>query len=239
MPILVKHREIVVPGQLIAEGSDVEVANTYSVNKVGDKVYSTVVGLSDIQGNRISVIPLEGTYMPKVGDVVIGMIEDIGLTSWIVDIKSPYRAILHANDFLTKPFNPLKDNLRKFLEVGDYIVAKITAFDRSKDPTLTAKGRGLGKITSGSVIEIIPSRVPRVIGKKGSMINMLKEETKCKIVVGLNGRIWVKGPNPDLEEIAILAIKKIERETYTSGLTDRVREFIRSERERRGIKFEG
>ena len=84
-------------------------------------------------------------------------------------------------------------------------------------------------------MEIIPSRVPRVIGRRGSMINMVKEETKCQITVGLNGRIWIIGPTPAHEEVAVLAIKKIERETHTSGLTDRVKMFIREELRKRGL----
>ena len=235
MPVLVKHREIVVPGQVIAEGDDVKAAHSPSVFRAGSKIYSTVVGLADVQNNTVNVIPLEGTYFPKVGDLVIGMVEDVGLTTWILDIRAPYKAVLHANEYLNRPFNPLKDNLRKILEVGDYVIAKILSFDRGKDPTLTTKGRGLGRITSGRVVEVVPSRVPRIIGRKGSMISMLKEETGCTIVVGLNGRIWVRGPSNDMEEIAVLAIKKIERETHTSGLTDRVREFILEEKNKREV----
>lgn len=239
MPVKVSHREIVVPGQLVAEGEDVSLTLSPSIYKVNSKVYSSVVGLAEVQEGKVGVIPLEGKYFPKVGDLVIGMVEDVGLTTWILDIRSPYRAVLHANEYLNRPFNPLKDNLRNILEVGDYVIAKILSFDRSRDPTLTTKGRGLGKISSGRVVDIVPSRVPRVIGKKGSMISMLKKETGCDIVVGLNGRIWVKSRDSSREEVAILAIKKIELETHTSGLTDRVREFIVKELEERGVGRNG
>jgi len=236
MPILVQHRQIVLPGQLLAEGKDVEVKAQHTIYRVGDKYYSSVIGLADIQeGKRLSVIALEGFYFPKVDDVVIGMIVDIGLTSWTVDIRSPYLAILHASDVLNKPFNPLKDNLRRHLDLGDLVLAKISQFDRTRNPVLTVKGKGLGKITKGVIVEIIPSRVPRVIGRRGSMINMVKEETKCQITIGLNGRIWIIGPTPAHEEVAVLAIKKIERETHTSGLTDRVKMFIREELRKRGL----
>lgn len=239
MPVKVGHREIVLPGQLVAEGEDVEIRSQYTIYKVNSKYYSAVIGLTDVQNERkISIIALEGFYFPKIDDIVIGMISDIGLTSWTVDIRSPYVAILHASDALSKPFNPLKNNLRRYYDIGDMVLAKISYFDRTRDPVLTVKGKGLGKITKGKIIEIIPSRVPRVIGKKGSMINMLKEETNCQIIVGLNGRIWIIGPSSSHEEIATLAIKKIERETHTSGLTDRVRNFIREELKRRGLSIE-
>ena len=72
---------------------------------------------------------------------------------------------------------------------------------------------------------ITPARVPRLIGRKGSMINMLKSELQTDIVVGQNGVVWLKG-KPDRVDIAIDAIRQIEREAHTSGLTDRVRETI-------------
>jgi len=235
MPIYVQNRELVTPGTLLAENEDLRL-ETPTVFKHGNKVYSSTIGLVDLSDKRINVIPLEGKYIPKVGDLVIGLIEDYGLTYWIVDIKAPYKAILNVGEVLNRPFNPLKENIKNIYDIGDYVLAKVIAFDRTKDPALTTKQKGLGKITKGRIVEIIPSRVPRVIGKKASMITMLKTETKCQITVGLNGRIWIIGPSPEYEEIAILAIKKIENEAHTSGLTDRIRAFIRKELEKRELK---
>jgi exosome complex component RRP4 len=235
--LFIANRQVVVPGDPIAEGSDVVVDSPY-IERVGNRYYAVVIGLATVQQEdgrvRIGLIPLEGAYIPKQGDVVVGVIEDVGITHWEVDIRSPYRGILTVQEVLDRPFNPATESLQKYLDVGDYIVAKIVAFDRTRDPLLTVKGKGLGRITEGVVVEIKPSRVPRVIGKKASMISMLTSETGCEFVVGQNGRIVVKCPSKELEEIAVLAIKMIEREAHTTGLTDRVREFIRRERERRG-----
>ena len=64
--------------------------------------------------------------------------------------------------------------------------------------------------------------MPRLIGKKGSMINMIKDKTGCKIVVGQNGLVWVKGKQ-EMEQIVKDTIKLIEKEAHTSGLTDRIK----------------
>ncbi len=45
----------------------------------------------------------------------------------------------------------------------------------------------------GSVIDISHVKIPRVIGRNGSMISMLKKELNVSIFVGQNGRIWLKG----------------------------------------------
>ncbi|AEM39598.1 KH domain protein [Pyrolobus fumarii 1A] len=232
--IFVQNRDVVVPGQLLAEGPDVEPASPY-VEKRGDRLYSTILGLADVQENKIGVIPLEGPYIPKPGDIVIGLIVDVGVTHWEVDIRAPYTAILTAQEALDRPFNPATDDLLRYYQIGDYIVAKVTSFDRTHDPYLTVKGKGLGKIVTGSIVEIKPSRVPRVIGKKASMVNMLVSLTGCNIVVGQNGRILVQCRDKDLEEVLVLAIKKIEREAHIPGLTDRVRAFIEEELRRRGV----
>ncbi len=60
------------------------------------------------------------------------------------------------------------------------------------------------------------------------MINMIKDQTKCEIVVGQNGVVWVKGDHA-MERIARKVIKTIEEQAHTSGLTDRVRKMLEEE----------
>ena len=61
-----------------------------------------------------------------------------------------------------------------------------------------------------------------MIGKKGSMINMIKDKTNCKIVVGQNGLVWVKG-DEDMEQLTKNIIHLIEAEAHTSGLTNKIK----------------
>ncbi len=232
--VYVENRQLVIPGEVLAEG-DIEVTSPF-IYRLGNKWYSSIIGLVDVQDNKLNIIPLEGYYFPKVGDLVIGLVIDIGITNWIVDIRAPYKALMNASDVLNRQFNPIQDDLRRYFDVGDYVLAKIALFDRVHNPVLTLKDKGLGKIVSGKIVEIAPSRVPRVIGKRRSMLNMLIEETGCDIVVAQNGRIWINCKDEQLEDILILALKKIELEAHTTGLTDRVRNFIREEKSRRGIK---
>lgn len=228
-----------VVGDIVASG-DVIIDSPSFLQRLSDgRVMATVTGLIDIEevenAIRLRVIPLKGRYIPKEGDIVIGIVTDIGITAWFLDIRAPFPGVLNAADYLGRPFNPASENLRKYLDVGDVVIAKIAQYDRTRDPILTVQEKDLGKVVEGSLIEIEPSRVPRVIGKKRSMINMLVEETGCKIVVGNNGRILLKCPSPEIEAIAILAIKKIEEEAHTMGLTERVRDFIIEQKVRRGL----
>lgn len=87
------------------------------------------------------------------------------------------------------------------------------------------KSRGLGKLEGGRIIKINPHKVPRIIGKEGSMINMIKEHTGVEITVGQNGRVWLKG-ELDGERKAEEAITIIENESFSEGLTEKVKKFL-------------
>ena len=63
------------------------------------------------------------------------------------------------------------------------------------------------------------------MGKQGSMVMMVKDATKCSITVGQNGLIWILG-EPMNELLAIQAIRKIEKESHLSGLTEKIKEFL-------------
>lgn len=223
LAVLFTSKQIVVPGDLLAEGDYQAGENVY---REGKRFYASAIGLAELRNKLISVVSLRGRYMPRPGDLVIGNVVDASLTSWLIDINAPYDAVLFASEFLSKPINPAREDIRKYLNIGEVVIAKILSFDRTKDPALTARGRGLGKIKDGVILEVDVTRIPRIIGRRGSMINMLKKETGCQITIGQNGRIWIQGKTPEDEAVAVNAIKKIEREAHTSGLTDRVRFYI-------------
>jgi exosome complex component RRP4 len=224
MSINIQKRDLVIPGEVLASGNYISGSNTV---KEGEEILATKVGLADIASNRISVVALEGCYIPSVDDTVVGRVRDIGLSGWDVDIDAPYHAMLPVSEAVDRRKEHVRRDLSNILSVGDMIISKIIAFDRTRDPLLTIRGQGLGRITSGRIIKISSSKVPRLIGRKGSMISMIKKETESQIIVGQNGRILVSSKSPPKEQVAIAAIYKIEREAHLNGLTDRVRETIR------------
>jgi exosome complex component RRP4 len=228
----VKDREIVLPGQLL--GENVRCEGSYVAE--GNRSYSLVKGLARVDRNNVSVIPLDGAYMPKAGDVVIGIIDvDLGGV-YSVDIKAPYKCIL-------KPMRDSRGGGRggrdrrggrdnrgpgrgdyeeeQNFEVGDLISAKIAYVDEVKE----AKLMGPRKLEQGYVFQVKPRRVPRIIGKQKSMIDLIRAQTRASISVGQNGLIWMKNGNT---ELAKEAIRKVEAEAHTSGLTDRITEFLKT-----------
>jgi exosome complex component RRP4 len=216
--IFVEDKDLVIPGDVLADDEYHTGRGTF---REGNKICSSLVGLVAIRDKKVSVIPLQSKYIPKRGDVVIGEVTDIRFSMWNLDINSPYSGFLPASDVFGKE----KRDLNKAFNVGDVLFLRVVDVDEVKKVKLGLKGRGLGKFRGGILIYITPTKVPRLIGKKGSMINMIKDETRCDIIVGQNGVVWVKG-NPEMERVAEKVINMIEDQAHTSGLTDRVRNML-------------
>lgn len=213
--IYVENKDLVIPGQVLADDDYYSGRGTFKEN---GKVCSSLMGLVSLRNKKIRVIPLKSKYVPKKGDVVIGKIDDVKFSMWDVDINSPYSGILPAFEV----FGREKKELNKVFDVGDILFLRVIDVDEVKKAKLGLKGRGMGKFKGGILVEIAPTKVPRLIGKKGSMINMIKDKTGCKIVVGQNGLVWVKG-DEDMEQLTKNIINIIEKEAHTSGLTNKIK----------------
>ena len=213
-------RRYVVPGDKIIEGSFRPLIN---VIKVGNSIIATRIGIAETGRDGVKVIPLSGVYIPRVNDIVIGKITDHSSLSWEVDINSCFSAHLPAQDVFGRDFSPARDDMGRQLATGDLIAARIIAFDRTRDPMLTIQDKDLGKIPRGELLKISPTRVPRLIGKRGSMIQTIEQATQTRILIGQNGIVVVMGRNLDGTQLAIRAIRMVEEEAHTANLTQRVK----------------
>ena len=189
---------------------------------------ATCIGLSDITDGAVRVIPLTGRYIPKGDDLVVGKVISHSAMSWEVDINSCYLGILPASDVFGRDFSSHANDLTEKLSNGDLIAARIVNFDRTRDPLITISGRELGKIDSGELIKISTTKVPRLIGKRGSMIQMIEEATNANITIGQNGIIIASCENPDGLSKAIRAINMIEEDSHRINLTDMVKKMLES-----------
>ena len=225
--LLVKAKDIVIPGQLLATGMDyLPASGTF---RDADKIVSNLIGIASINGRLIKIIPLTGPYVPRRDDVVIGKVVDIGFSGWRIDIGWAYEANLSVKDAVQE-FVERGSDLTQFYNYGDYVMSRITNVAGSKIIDLGMRGPGLRKLTDGRIIKIIPAKVPRLIGKQGSMITMIKENTNSKILVGQNGLVWLSGVTPEDELKAIEAIKIIDEQSQSDGLTEKIEKFLKGEK---------
>lgn len=221
--LLVEEKSIVVPGDFLAEGMDYLPAG--GAFRENDKVISSQVGVVEINGRLVKVIPLAGAYVPKRDDVVIGRVTDVSYSNWFVDVGYAFDAVMSLKDGTTD-FIERGAELSEYYDIGDFVVARISNVTKSKMIDISMKGPGLRKLIGGKIIQICPIKVPRVIGKQGSMVGMIKDATGCQIIVGQNGRVWLSGRTPEDELLATQAIELIEAKAHISGLTEVVKEFL-------------
>lgn len=223
----IEKRKIVVPGTLMAQGS---FKTGDGVFKKGDKIYASRLGLSSVKNNYVGVIPLEGKYIPKEGDTPIGIVSDVHRSHWEINMGSPYKGLLRGREVIEE--NSREKNLEEVFGVGDVIYVKVKSVNEVGKTGLTTKGvPHSGKSLSGGLLTTISSvKVPRLIGKKGSMIDMIKKETNSKIIVGQNGWVWIKSNEHRNEQIAEKAVKMVEEKSHISGLTKKIKKMIEEEK---------
>ncbi len=201
-------KQVVVPGELISAERKRLGQNVY----VSDgKIYSKVLGISDDERESAEVVALEGTYMPRRDDTIIGVVSRVVFAGYGININS-----------FVDSFIPRK-GLRDEAKVGDIIVAKVEEINEMREANLAFPRI----LRGGEIIELTPVRSPRLIGKNGSMLDVLTNGTNCEIFVGKNGRVWARNGN-----IALLkkAVEFIDKNSFKSNLTNAVEELLRSEK---------
>ncbi len=221
-------RRLVIPGDFIGSGRAGH--GTYEED---GKIFSKHVGLAEEKSEMFFVIPLSGVYNPKRGDGVVGKIEDIVFSRMIIDINSPYQATLSLSEAIDEFVDLTKTDLTKYFDYGDLIFAEILSVSKTKNVQLSMKNRKCRKLRGGRIIKVTPVKGPRIIGKGGSMFEMIKDITGTQIVVGQNGLVWVKGDN---EDIATEAVLLIEEKSHIRGLTDQIKGMLEA---RLKVKTEG
>jgi len=218
-----EKREIVIPSQLLGEVNKNRAGRGTFVED--GKIYAEILGVLNSNQDYINVVPLKGIYDPYRDDFVIGIVTEAMSSAWLVDINTAYPALLHVNEV---PWNVDFGETEKYLNTGDTIMAKVSQVDQEKKLQITMKDRNLYKVKGGTVLNIEPSKVPRIIGKKASMISLIKKYTNCRIIVGKNGRIWIDGPNDGVKKV-IETIKHIQEESLSYGLTNKIEQKLKSD----------
>ena len=213
------ENQFVLPGDVIVTG---DYRPEQNVILEGNRLMSTATGFSEIKDDLVTVTPLTGLYTPKTDDLVIGKIVSHNALSWEVDINSYYSGILTASDIFGKDYSPSRDDLSLKLKTGDIILARIANVN-SRDPLITITGENLGKIDSGELIKISPTKIPRLTG---SVIQTIEASTNATITAGQNGLIILKCDNSTGLKKSIASIKMIGMAQYDANLEEKIQRFL-------------
>ncbi len=192
--------------------------------RVGGKIYASVLGLVAERPPLVHVTPLSGRYIPRAGDVVVGTVTDVQTTFWLLDIAAPRWAPLHMTG---TPWSIEVGETERYLHVGDAVVVRVENLEATGRIGVTMVGEGLGKLEGGTIVRVSPARVPRVVGRGGSMVEMITRLTGARLAIGQNGRIWVEGSPGAIHRVSEV-LKRIDENGQRSGLTQEVEAYLRS-----------
>ncbi len=195
-------KEIVMPGDLLFD-KPVRQENTFVEN---GKTYATVMGL--FEREKGAVVSLEGAWSPRIGDIVVGIVTGSKNSVYEIELSFFGRAILIGSKYD-----------RQTYKIGDVVESEVKDIENRKTLILWRPRVLYG----GTILEVKPTKIPRIIGKNDTMVQQISALTKTTIVVGNNGIIWLKGGNIGL---ATTAIRTIEDEAHTSGLTERIKQML-------------
>ncbi len=221
----VEDKQIVVPGEVLAE--DIEMIPGKNTFRIGEKIIAKTVGLVDIKGRVIKIISLSGKYVPNKFDELIGVVLEVSNTGWQIDIGAPYQAYLPFSEYSRRFMDSKRIETIDLLGEGDVIQCKVVKYTKTKNLIVSTKDYKDKKLEGGIIIRITPQKVPRMIGKQGSMINLLRDKTQTSIIAGPNGWVWIKGDTPENELRAVKAIEFINENAHKQGLTEKIENLLK------------
>lgn len=216
------ERKIVVPGEIIIQGSEFLPGD--GARREGDEVVASRYGLSEISDKHVRVIPLSGTYEPRKGNAIIGTVTNITYRGWLIEYGSSNEGFLAVSEV---PRYIGKGELQDHFDFGDVVFCKVWGTDGG-NLDLSVKMRGFGKLNGGQLMKVNPNKVPRIIGKDGSMVHLIRNATGADITVGQNGIIWMRADKIEDELTTKKIIEFICENSFITGLTEKVEEFIRN-----------
>ena len=211
-------RKLVLPGDLMETKSK----PGKGIFRSEGRIYSAVLGHSSDKSGYMNVNAITGRYNPKVGDKIVAICAETGPSVWRMDIGSAFNSTLHHSESGWKV--PFGDTAR-FLAIGDAIWAEVFMVDASGSHQISLKKDDCRKLYSGTIVKIDPTNVPRIIGKQGSMITTIRENTQTRIQIGQNGYVWIDGKGEDIA-LAQKAIETISQEATSKGLTKKIEKIL-------------
>ena len=216
-----EKRQIVVPGETIVSGKEFLPGD--GAYRDGDDIVASRYGIANIFEKHVRVVPVSGAYYPRRGNTIIGTIVDITFNGWLIDFGGAQNAFLPVAEV---PRYVNKNEMAEFLDFGESVIVKVWDV-KSRGVDASMKMRGFGKIDGGMIIAIGPNKVPRVIGREGSMVKMIKGATGCDVTVGQNGKVWIHGKDTDSEVATRKIVEYIADNATIAGLTEKVEKFIK------------
>ena len=208
------EQRLVIPGEVIQDSAKMNPG--CGLIKSPEGLVVTRLGNLNENNGTLHVSPINATYMPRSGDLVIGYVEAVQSNLWFLDVAGPFNALLPMS---LAPWKVEFGDARNHMDVGEAVLARAQEVDESHSVVCTMKGVGLRKISEGHIVEIPVQQIPNLRGEGGSRIQQIKNASDCRIIVGENGRVWIDGDSSGIK-IAAKAIAIISEKGHMDNVDD-------------------
>eukprot|EP00760_Papus_ankaliazontas_P010811 PhM_4_TR144/c0_g2_i1/m.10774/K03679/RRP4, EXOSC2; exosome complex component RRP4 len=191
---------IVITGETV--GNTAETLKGYNTYGVEDshKIATAVCGYVDSVERVVSVRTPSKRYLGESGDVVVGRVKEVSGTRWKVDVGSHQDAIMLLSN-VTEPGGVLRRRgredeiqMRSIFAEGDVVACEVQRVMHDGTVSLhTRSPEKYGKLGEGVMVLVRPQLVP----KTRKHFYVLEAVPSVRLIVGVNGFIWVHGRNAD------------------------------------------
>lgn len=190
------NSSLVTPGQLLSsESGFMRGHGTYEESGC---IFSSVFGATERLGKLISVKASGICYQGLIGDVVIGMVSELGVKRWKININSSQDASLLLSSInlpggVQRRKSELDElRMREFYKEGDLLCAEVQTIFQDGAIGIHTRSQKYGKLVNGVLIRVSPKLIRR------ARTQFIYPNPHVEIIIGINGNIWIGGPRHTL-----------------------------------------
>ena len=182
------EQRLVTPGMAVGPSAGKRAGS--GIIAAEESFIATQLGWLREQNNTVSIDPINAAYMPRSGDLVVGIVAEVRNNLWFLDINGSFQGLLPMS---LAPWKVEFGAARQHMDVGDVVLARVQEVDECHNVVLTMKGVGLRRLNQGAVESIPVQHVDRVRGEGNTLLQRMRDACDCRMMVGENGRVWIEG----------------------------------------------
>ncbi|XP_035274054.1 exosome complex component RRP40-like [Anguilla anguilla] len=201
-----KVGEVLLPGDIFSfENTSEKVICGPGLRRNGDEVLVCKSGiLRHKHPNMYWVDSQQKRYVPAKGESVIGIVTAKSGDVFKVDVGGSELASL---SYLA--FEGATKRNRPNVQVGDLVYGQFLIANKDMEPELVCidscgRANGMGVFGAGGLlIKVSLGLVRRLLAQQSALVKELEQVFPFEMVVGLNGRVWVKAQS--MQRVQVLA----------------------------------
>ena len=202
------EQRLVTPGMAVGPSAGKRAGS--GVRIVENTFISTQLGWLKELNNTVSVDPIHTSFIPRSGDLVVGIVAEVRSNLWFLDINGAFQALLPMS---LAPWKVEFGTARQHMDIGDVVLARVQEVDESHNVVLTMKGVGLRRLNQGTLVNLPVQHLGRIRGQNNERLQRIKDATDCRIILGENGRVWIDGDSDGMA-VARRLVTKIASEAH-------------------------